>query len=152
MALVPLASIVELERRIGETITDSKERDRALALLTDASTLVRHEAGRTWVDADGELTDVPDVAVAIALAAAMRSWYNPAGVESTQLGAVSVRFPDVWLTSRERDQLTSLTRQGIISVDTSHGYGWDCDTVGWAPVDYGGGAGVGTADWFPIGY
>lgn len=154
MALPPLAPISELERRIGRSIDPGAERERAAALISDASTLVRHEASATWVDADGELIAVPDLAVTIALAAALRGWYNPAAIESTQLGAVSVRYADVWLTATERDRLGSLGATGFQSITMRHGYGFDGpDRWGYAPVAHGDNdLGADAADWFPIGY
>lgn len=153
MALPPLAPISELERRIGVAIEPGAERERAAALISDASTLVRHEASATWVDAQGDLDAVPDLAVTITLAAALRGWYNPAAIESTQLGAVSVRYADVWLTAAERERLGSLGQSGLTSLTMRHGYGWDGpDRYGYAPVDHAPGVGGEFADWFPIGY
>lgn len=152
MALVPLTTVEELERRLGQTIPSGPERDRAEALLSDASTLVRHEAGRTWVNAVGEIEDVPDLAVTVTIKAALRAWYNPAGVESQQLGAASVRYGDVWLTGTERDSLSQLTRQTVLSIDLDHGYGFDGNaTQGWVPYDFTG-LGPAPGDPFPIGY
>lgn len=153
MALVPLTSVEELELRLGKTIPDGAERDRAEALLSDASTLVRHETGRTWVDAEGDLVaDVPDLLVTITIAAAMRAWYNPAGIQAAQLGAVSVRYADVWLTSVERDRLSELTRSSILSIEAKHGFGFESDDhTGWVPYDFTG-LGEAPGDYFPIGY
>lgn len=153
MALPALVGLEELERRLGESILEPAERDRAAALLSDASTLVRHEAGRTWVDANGDLVaDVPDIAVTVALHAAMRAWYNPASIESQQLGAASVRFGDVWLSAVERDRLNSLGRTTIISVEAEHGFGFHRDVDWWVPVDYGDGVGIPYGDPYPLGY
>lgn len=152
MALVPLTSVDELERRLGKTIPDGAERDRADALLSDASTLVRHAAGATWVDAEGDLTDVPDLAVTITIAAAIRAWFNPAGVTAQQLGAVSVRYADVWLTGKETDQLAQMTRQSVQSIELEHGFGFKGDTnAGWVPYDHTG-LGPAPGDYAPIGY
>lgn len=154
MALPPLSTVEELERRVGKPIPEGAERDRALALISDASTLVRHEAGRTWVDAEGELLadDVPDMAVVVTLAAAQRAWYNPGGVESTQVGAVSIRFGDVWLTAIERDRLADMSSGGLLSIPMKHGYGWEGDLTGWVPTDHTGTGPAPGGDWFPIGY
>jgi hypothetical protein len=153
MALVPLATVEMMETRLGKPIEAGAERDRAEALISDASTLVRHEAGRTWVDAEGDLVvDVPDVAVMTAISAAIRAWYNPSQIESAQLGAVSIRYGDVWLTAVERDRIGSISRAGIQSLDLNHGFGFDGNpTEGWAPYDFTG-LGAAPGDWFPIGY
>lgn len=152
MALVPIATVEDMVARLGKPVEDGAERDRAEALLSDASTLVRHEAGRTWVDAEGDLEDVPDVAVMTALSAAIRAWYNPSQIESAQLGAVSIRYGDVWLTAVERERLSTLGRGGIQSIELSHGYGFEGNRLlGWAPYDHTG-LGAAPGDWFPIGY
>jgi len=85
--LPPLATIPDLEARIGHPITDPAEQARANALLADASSLVRFAANQTWVDENGDLTVVPDLAVSITCQAALRGWFNPAGIEAAQLGA-----------------------------------------------------------------
>lgn len=154
MALPPLADLSALAARLGAPFEPGAERERAAALLSDASVLVRHEAGRTWIDAEGELAEVPDIAVTTTLMSATRAWYNPASVDSQQLGAVSVRFGDVWLTAAERSRLKGLGQAGLSSIKLTPGFGFETDdTTGWAPVDY---LDVGTptpgADWAPIGY
>lgn len=154
MALVPLATVEDMETRLGKAIPVGTERDRAQALIADASTLVRHEVGRTWVDAEGELQDVPDVAAMTALSAAIRAWYNPSQIESAQLGAVSIRYGNVWLTAAERERLGTIVtgRAGLISVDTEHGFGFHgANREGWAPYQFNP-VGPAPGDWFPIGY
>lgn len=153
MALVPLATVEDMETRLGKPISDGAERDRAAALIADASTLVRHEVGQTWVNAEGDLENVPDVAVMTALSAAMRAWFNPSQIESAQLGAVSIRYGDVWLTAVERERLGTLNgRVGFHSVNTNHGYGFEGpDRQGWAPYQFNP-VGPAPGDWFPIGY
>jgi hypothetical protein len=154
MALVPLATVEDMETRLGKAIPEGLERDRAQALLADASTLVRHEVGRTWVDAEGDLENVPDVAVMTAISAAIRAWYNPSQIESAQLGAVSIRYGDVWLTAVERDRLGTLNtgRAGTLSLELKHGYGFEGNRLeGWAPYQFNE-VGPAPGDWFPIGY
>lgn len=149
MALPSLASLRELERRLGGSITDASERDRASALLSDASTLVRHEAGRTWVDADGNLIDVPDIVVTIVLASAKRAWFNPSEATSVQLGATSVRYGDVWLSNVERERIKAAVR-GPVTVEMSHGYGFEGTEHIYVPVDHTG-LGIANGDQFPFG-
>jgi hypothetical protein len=149
--LPPLATLADLSARIIGDIAPGDETDRANALLTDASTLVRFEAGADWVDENGALTDVPDIAVTITLASAVRAWHNPTGAESQQLGAASVRFGNAWLTGAEADRLSSLAKGGLTSVLLTPGFGFEHAPIGWAPVDYGEGQ-QDTADWAPIGY
>jgi hypothetical protein len=154
MALPPLATIDEFNALIVGDVKPGDDTDRANALIAAASSLVRFEAGTNWVDEAGLLTAVPDVAVTITLAAATRAWYNPAQISSQQLGAASVRYGDVWLTTKESDRLNLLSgKRGLTSVELTGGFGFERDSLyGWAPVDYGGGADYSAADWFPIGY
>jgi hypothetical protein len=150
--LPALATVADLAARIPGDIAPGDDADRAAALLIDASTLVRFEAGVDWVDDQGNLADVPDIAVTITLAAATRAYFNPAGAESQQLGAASVRYGQAWLTAAEADRLRSLTTGGgLTSVLLTPGFGFDHSPVGWAPVDYGEGQWP-YADWAPIGY
>lgn len=135
--LPALATVPDLEARLGSTIVDKSDRERALALLRDASALVRHEAGTNWVDEDGALSDVPDLAVAIACAITIRAYHNPADIDSTQMGAVSVRYRDVWMTKAEADRLARLTRTAG-SLLLTPGFGFERPVAGYVPVDYGG--------------
>lgn len=141
--LPAIAAISDLEARLGSTITDPDERARAAALLRDASALVRHAAGTNWVDEESVLlADVPDLAVAIACAVTIRAFHNPADIDSTQMGGVSVRYREVWLTRREADLLSRLTRSAG-SLELTPGFGFESNLSGWVPVDYGG-------DYFPF--
>lgn len=153
MALPPLAELADLEARVGAAIEQGRERERAASLLADASTLVRHEAGDTWVDASGNLFEVPDIAVTTCLSAALRGWYNPASIESQQLGAVSVRFGDVWLTRTESERLKGIGQPGIMSIKLTPGFGFDgSDRSAYAPVsNMADGPATPAADWFPLG-
>jgi hypothetical protein len=150
--LPPLASITDLEARIGHPITDPLEQARANALLADASSLVRFAANLTWVDEDGALTEVPDLAVSITCQAALRGWYNPAGIEAAQLGAVSVRYGGAWLNAQEREELALFNRgKGLQQQLLKPGFGFDGNTLGYVPVDNAEGLSTPDADWFPLG-
>lgn len=155
--LPPLATPEQLAVRVGKTdFAVGAEADRAFALLEDASSLVRFEVGLDWVDPDtgALLTTVPDVAVTITLSAATRAWFNPAQVQSEQLGAAMVRFGDVWLTSAEAERLAGLNTSAsdLTSVSLTPGFGFERPVgLGWAPADYGEGQWP-YADWAPIGY
>ena len=148
----PLATIDQLSARVGRPFQPGAETDRANGLLEDASALVRFEAGVDWVDPDtGMLVDVPDVATTITLAAATRAWFNPAQVQSEQLGAAMVRFGDVWLTGAEASRLGRLNDDsGFKSVSLTPGFGFEVDTSGYVPCDYGQGQ-YPYADRFPLG-
>jgi hypothetical protein len=140
--LPPLATLPQLEARLGRTLTVAAEIDRANALLEDASSLVRFEAGEDWVE------------TTITLAASVRAWFNPAQVQSEQLGAAMVRFGDVWLTGAEADRLGRLGDDATLhSVELTPGFGFEGSAFGWAPCDNNSdGGSVPWADWAPIGY
>ena len=107
MALPAFASLADLDVRIpGGVSTD--EVPRATAALDDASALIRAEAGKTWVNESNQLADVPDVVVAVTLAAARRAMTNPDGLASESVEDYSRSFSqsstslDVYLTRGER--------------------------------------------------
>lgn len=110
--LPAFASSAELAARIPGGI-ENGEMERALAALDDASSLIRDEAGKTWVDDEGELalptgTDAwrADTLVRVCCSAARRSLENPDGVSQESLGGYAVSTAnassDVYLTSGER--------------------------------------------------
>jgi len=155
MTLPALAQVSDMEARLGHTIDDANEQVRAQALLDDASALIRFEANRTWMDDTVDppvLGVVPDFVVSLTAQAALRGWFNPAGIESAQLGAVSVRYGGAWLTTAERSQLALLNRgQGLQQVLLQPGFGFDGATSGWVPVDNAPNLSTPAADWFPLG-
>jgi hypothetical protein len=114
-----LASIPELEARLGRTI-DENEMDRALALLEDASGLVRVEVGDTvWTDPDTGLTVLSLVPVpvrTVALRAAERAMRNPGGYSSESSGDYSfqrnaVQGSGVYLTDNDLKILRRAVRR-----------------------------------------
>lgn len=151
--LPALVAVEDLEARLPADITDAHDRLRAQKLLDDASVLVRHEARNNFVNDDGDDT-APDLVRVIVLAAAKRAWFNPAAIETQQLGAVSVRYGDVWLTATERGQLASIisgaNAAGVRMLELRHGFGFNGAVSDEVPVDYGDGVGIGTADGFPM--
>jgi hypothetical protein len=92
MSLPPLATIEDLNNRMGTDLADDDP--RALSLLSYASALVRRHTGCTFVNADGELLDtqavfdVRDVVVGMV----ERVADNPAGVTQEVTGPFSVSF------------------------------------------------------------
>ena len=153
--LPSLATIADMEARLGRPITDEAERERAQALLNDASALIRFEANQTWMDETQDppvLGPVPDYVVSLTALSALRGWYNPAGIESAQLGAVSVRYGGAWLTNAERANLALLNRgQGFQSLELTPGFGFERASYGWVPVDNAENLHTPEADWFPLG-
>lgn len=107
--LPPLASIDDLQARLPETIAESDEA-RAEAVLEDASTLVRAEAGTTWVTDDELDEDIPDIIVIVTLAAARRGFLNPDGFTQETLGDHSVSYGArgaVYLTAEEKSLIAA---------------------------------------------
>lgn len=104
--MLPLADITDLEDRLGRIFT-SEEATRVVALLDDASALVRDEAGLTWIDPDTDLlTVVPGSIRAVVLRAAERAVRNPDGFSAESAGDYSYQRtnvePGVYLTDAER--------------------------------------------------
>lgn len=121
--LPPLVPVEQFAVRIPGGVADD-DRLRAEAALSDASTLVRSEAGQTWVDADNRLTEVPDAAVAVTIAAARRAFVNPDMVASESIQDFSQTFgsasADIYLTKAERTAIRRLAgRSGLWSLATT---------------------------------
>ena len=87
-ALPPLATIAELETRLGLTAGTLADNDlaRATAAIADASELVRVEGRVPWVDATGTPT-APAAVVVVVLQVAMRVYNNPNGYASETVSA-----------------------------------------------------------------
>jgi hypothetical protein len=102
---------------------------RATWLLAAASALVRSEARRSFLDADGALEDVPDQVVMIVCAAAGRAWMNPTMSESVQTGPFANRWgargvEGVYLTDSEKDtigELYPVSRPGLWTQSITRG-------------------------------
>lgn len=154
--LPSLATVEDMEARIGHAIAEAGERGRAQALLDDASAIIRYAANEDWMDDTEDppvLGAVPDFVVSLTCLAALRGWYNPAGIESAQLGAVSVRYGGAWLTNSEREQLALMNRgHGLQQQLLKPGFGFDRDTYGWVPVQNQANLASPDADWFPLGW
>lgn len=98
---------------------------RAQAALDDASSLIRDEAGKSWVDDEGALalptgTDAwrADTLVRVCCSAARRSLENPEGISQESLGSYSASMTnassDVYLTSGERRSVKRAAGKGSI--------------------------------------
>jgi hypothetical protein len=153
--LPSLATVGDMEDRLGHPITPAEEVTRAQSLLDDASALIRFEAGTDWMTTDEPpvLGPVPDYIVTLTVRAALRGWFNPAAIESAQLGAVSVRYGGAWLTEAERESLALNNRgKGLQQYLLKPGFGFERDTWGWVPVDNAENLHTPDADWFPLGW
>lgn len=121
--LPPLALVDDFAARTPGGVAAS-DRDRVEALLKDASTLVRIEAGTTWVNDAGDLEGVPDVAVVVTIAAARRAFANPDGVVRESAGSFSQTLsnasPDVYLTVAEKVLVRrAVGRSGVWSLSVT---------------------------------
>lgn len=121
--LPPLADIEQFSARLPGGL-DPADETRAEALLEDASALVRSEAGVDWVDAGGELTDVPDIIRVTVLAAAKRAFINPDGVTAEAIQDYQASFssasPDIYLTKQERAAVRrAVGRRGVFTISTT---------------------------------
>lgn len=136
----PLAGVDELADWLGETITaDTADHKRALLCLRMASTLVRTEAGRTWLKEDGSLDSPPEVAVMVTVYCASRVFENR---EAQTRGGIDdlteswkVEEAGAYLTASERRQIAALRggTPGLTTIGTTR-----IDEVvppsGWVPT------------------
>src|SRR5690554_5502218 len=105
MSLPSLATIEDLETRLGSTVSDEPQ---ALALLRYASSLVRSYTGCTYIDEDGGLIDpLPDGVVEVTVEMVFRAVTNPAGVTQDTAGPFTVSFGSdaaqrIYLTAADR--------------------------------------------------
>lgn len=122
MMLPALATVPDLEVRIGKPIPVDQV-PRAQAALVDASSLVRAEAGLNWVDALGELFEVPDIVHTITLAAAHRCYIGETPLNDPTLAGRMVTTASgrpLFLYASERRLLEQLPtgRTSAFSVST----------------------------------
>jgi hypothetical protein len=101
---------------------------------------VRSRVGRTWVDDDGNLIDVPAVARSVTVQCAGRVWRNPDAVVHRTTGPFSERYAEqagqgMWLTKTEQQMLDRLRTPsgGLWVLGTTRG---DLETAG-PSVGYG---------------
>ncbi len=118
MALDPLATVEELEAWLGAEVPGSSIA-RADAVLAAASTLVRSETGRPWVDATGDPEtfdehhdEIWDALRTVTLQCAGRVWRNPQGAVQTSTGPFADTFDrrageGLYLTSPEKSMLVT---------------------------------------------
>jgi len=134
-----LASVPDVEQRLGRVFTDA-EIGRVTALLDDASELVRLEAGRTWVDDDGNPLPIPGAVRMVVLRMVDRAIRNPDGFSAESDGDYSYQRtqvePGIYLTDAERAILRRATgRTGLWTQPTTRGEP-GCNTV-WMEDSFG---------------
>lgn len=135
-----LAGVSELADWIGEPIpADSPESKRAEMCLRIASALVRAEAGRTWLGADGATVDAPEDAVMVTLYCAGRVFDNReaqtrASIDDSD-GQWRVDESGAYLTASEKRMLSKFrgsVHGGLGTIATTRG---DCEPgTGWVPT------------------
>lgn len=81
--LPSFAQVSDLVARLPQDV-DASDEDRAQAVLDDASTVVRVEAGKSWTSGNALVSDIPDIVFVCTLRLALRAFLNPAG--ATQQG------------------------------------------------------------------
>lgn len=126
MTLPTLATVDDLERRLGSPVEDP---DQAEALLERASSKIRAFVGRTWVDEHGQLDGVPEYpdVQGICVEMVFRAITNPAGVTQDTTGPFSVSYgPDaaqrVFLQRGEKEELAPIrVRGGLRTITTTRG-------------------------------
>lgn len=141
MAVLPaLADMFALEVRLGRDL-EGAEAARAQAALDDASALVREEARRDWLDADGN-PNPPSAVLTVVLTAALRVVRNPDGYTSEAEGDYSYRRSEdtglgVYLTEEEKTIVRRYrgTKQALWTQPTTRGEHW-CSTI-WADDTFG---------------
>lgn len=127
MSLPALAAVADLEVRLGK----SCDGPRAQAALDDASALIRAEAGKTWVDDDGNLDGVPDIIATLAMKVARRALMNPDEYTSETVGPFSVGLPASYLRDDEKRAIRIAVRGSrISSVQVSTPWQADADDAG----------------------
>jgi hypothetical protein len=153
MTLPALADLAALSARLGVVFDEdasslSADTLRALAVLDDASALVRSVAGVTWYDPDDSgdgLLPVPDIVVAITLACAIRAFRNPDGTVQATVGDVSVSYgsgtlgTSIYLTKLEIQAIRrAVGLSGIGSLPLITGFFGDGSDELLVPVEGGG--------------
>lgn len=123
-APAPLAGVTELADWIGDAIpADTASSKRALLCLRLASSLVREEAGRTWLNSDGTLvTPVPEAASLVTLYCAGRIFDNR---EAQTRGGLDI-YSEGWkvdeagayLTASEKRQLAGFKTRAFGGLST----------------------------------
>jgi hypothetical protein len=123
-----LATVDELEDRLGRALTTDPERAQAEAALSDASALVRDEGRSDW-----DATTVPQAVAAVVLTAALRVVRNPEGFVSEAIGAYNYRLPEqsslgIYLTETEKGivrKYRTSRGSGLWTQSTSRGDEYD---------------------------
>lgn len=123
----PLAGVAELADWLGEDIAEgTSDHKRALMCLRMASTLVRSEAGKSWLAEDGSSVEgVPEDAVMVTIYCASRVYENREAQTRGGIDDLSeswkVEEAGAYLTVTERRQVAALRggTPGLSTVGTT---------------------------------
>lgn len=136
----PLADVSALEIRLGRSL-EGAEVGRAVALLDDASALVRDVAGKDWIDpVTGALLSVPGTIRATVLRMVDRAVRNPDGFSAESAGDYSYQRtgvqPGIYLTDAEEKAIRrALGKSGLWNQPTTRNEEWY--TTGWVDDQFG---------------
>lgn len=115
--LPPLATAQPLGIRLGYPdgeFPTAAEAARALALLVEASELIRDEAGMDWLNVDQTAVEnVPPRVEKICLAAAFRAFDNPGALNQRQIGDSSKGYDRAGVPGGEAVYLTDSERRAV---------------------------------------
>lgn len=142
----PLADVSALEIRLGRSL-EGAEVGRAVALLDDASALVRDVAGKDWIDpVTGDLLSVPGTIRATVLRMVDRAVRNPDGFSSESAGDYSYQRtgvqPGIYLTEAEERAIrralgkSGMWTQPVTRNEEWYTTGWVDDQFGTEPIPY----------------
>lgn len=121
MPLPLLATAEALAGWLGVEFDDD-EAEQAEVVLAHASAAVRNEAGVNWVDADGELTELPVGIAELVVRVAARWRDNPTGLRSESTGPLRAEFDGLELTEAERAAIARAMRKptsGLFVIETT---------------------------------
>jgi len=144
MADPSLIDPLDLAAWLGVEFSDA-QKAKAVLVVQAASTLVRSHTGRTWVDVDGDLEEVPTPVHDVVLQVAERVWRIKPGITQETTGPFGVQYTQgangLELTPSEKKMLgpyTDSTGNEIWTLGTTRG---DTPDVGdpagetiWVPV------------------
>lgn len=124
MARPALATIDDLEALLGAPVTDPLQ---ALKRLERASAIVRAYAGRTWLDDEGNLLDVPDDIPGVVAGMVERAQRNPDGVTQQSVGEYQLSYgadaaQRIYLDKQDKAIIdAAVGRTGLGTITTTRG-------------------------------
>ena len=127
MTLPPLATVEELEQRLGRDIPHGEATAQASWLLGYSSALVRAYCRADWIDPDtGLLGPLPSGVAEVAVEIVYRAVTNPEGVTQDSAGSFSVSFGSeaaqrMFLTAGDKAILGGTGRSSIGTLSTTRG-------------------------------